>query len=126
MVLQTVLSPAQDFTMVFQLTTACLLDISEYGFESRLPILTKLIDTESDLDHIFKNTKLLRFLLALHRNYDRSHPNSCCSLYKNANILLAHLTKKFPDLLKMNFFKANSKKRSLRFTERDRDFWLDF
>lgn len=92
------------------------MDLTAVGLSPRVGTLCELADSCSELDHVFKNTKLLRLLLALHRNYDCKRPWLGLQLYRNANILLAHIVAKFPDLLKMNFFKANSKSRKLRFT----------
>lgn len=124
-VIHQALQPVQDFTMTFQLVVACLCDLSSVGFPSRVKILCQLVDEFDDLDHVFKNTKLLRFLLALHSKYDHHNPFGMMSVAMNANILLAHVVNKFPDLLKMNFFKSNSKKRKLRFNEADVQRWME-
>ena len=90
--------------------------------DERLKVMLDIIDNESTLDAAFKNTKILRLLLAA-RSY--SHRTmSCKDLHECICKTLAHVFKKFPDMFKCNFVKANSKAKRLRFTENDMKKYL--
>ena len=118
------MSPMTNVVNYYQLFVGCMLDFSDYHDNTKLKLVLDIIDKEDALDSAVKNTKIVRALLAIKAHYCKSDPSRCCWLFENANRMLAHIFQKYPDFLKLNFVKTNTKVKKFRFTEDDVKKWL--
>lgn len=83
-----------------------------------------MIDNHNELDDVLKNKKTLKMLLAISAKHKESSKSDMFMLYHNGKRILAHILKKFPDMLKLNVFKTKTTPRKFKFKPEEIQFYL--
>lgn len=105
-----------DVPTYMQLLISCMLDFNTEWSKTRLEVLLKLIDTQTEIDEALVNSKIIKALVALgckRHKFDYYH------IFSNCKKVLAHIFKKNPQWLQANAIRSRSKFRRMRFTEKD-------
>jgi hypothetical protein len=111
-------SPATDSFTCMMFIAASLFYKSSNTSNSAIDNIIYIVDNKSELDDAFKNTRIMKMLIAVcqYKKYKG------LSLVTSAKKLIAHVLKKFPDFYKLGYMRTKSGK--LKITPEEAEKWL--